>query len=281
MTHSQSTCPICSTVTTHPNQEKCERCHWVLNTENLLAPEIRHSLIEWAICHYHKSEKLVIKGSYDRMHIENRLNQQRDDINRLQGAINSFANISGIKSVLLSNQTTIAQKTDIPNIQNTDSVEENNLLSTTNDTELNQTSQQEESSNPAAPVLTQIEQDMISEYYHHLNRFAEKYQVKTVNLTKESINDNWGKEEKNAILEEFPRGNYWIFNLEDKIYLVPAKEIDIDQHTYTTTSTIFECCNYNKEYKKIQLVKPALVRADSLTDYQTWKMYEQGVLKFL
>ena len=280
MAHSQSACPICRKLITDPNQEKCDQCRWILNTENLLNPKIRNSLIEWAIYHNQRADELDRKD-YNYVKLENRLHRHRDDIDRLQQTIDSFVNIPEIKSILSSNQIAVSQKTDIPTIQSINSVDENNLFPIMSDTESNKTSQKEESLNSAAPVLTQIEQDMISEYYHHLNRFAEKYQVKTINITKESISANWASEKKNVVLEEVNRGNYWIFNLEDKIYLVPSEEIYVDQNTYTTTSTVFECHNYSQEYEKIQLVKPALVRADSVTDHQTWKMYEQGVLKFL
>ena len=135
MAYSQSACPICSTVTTDPKQEKCDRCHWVLNTENLLAIEVRNSLIEWAMCHYQRADKIDKKDIYNRNITEGRLSRQRDDIDRLQRTIDSFVNIPEIKSILSLNQINISQKTDVPEIQTIDSIDRNNLLSTTSDTE--------------------------------------------------------------------------------------------------------------------------------------------------
>jgi hypothetical protein len=280
MDHSQCACPICRKVIKDPEQEKCDRCYWVLNNENLLDSQIRHSLVEWAICHYQRADELDRKD-YNHSKLESRLNRQRDDIDRLQRTIDSFVNIPEINSILSSDGINTNRSVSIPEMQDKDSIDKDNSLSVPSNVELNQTSQQEDALTLSAPILTRTEQDIISEYYHNLGRFAEKYHIKIVNVTKESISINWGNEKKNVVLEEVNRGNYWIFNIEDNIYLVPAKDIDVDQSTYTTTSNIFECHNYSQNYKNIQLIKPAIVRADPNTNLQTWQLQERGKLVFL
>jgi hypothetical protein len=129
--------------------------------------------------------------------------------------------------------------------------------------------------------LPQPHQEIISDYYHNPKEFASKYQVKIANITKDSINYNRGSEEKNIILEETNRGNYWIFNFGDDNYLVPVEDKYINQHSYTTTSTIFEGHNYTPDYHKIQLIRSAIVSIDPNTNPQTWRLKEQGELVFL
>ena len=107
-----------------------------------------------------------------------------------------------------------------------------------------------------------------------------KYQVRIANITKDSINANRGSEEKNVVLEETNRGNYWVFNFGDDNYLVPVEGKYINQHSYTTTSTIFAGNNYTPDYQKIQLIKPAIVLIDPNTNPQTWRLQQQGELAF-
>jgi hypothetical protein len=128
--------------------------------------------------------------------------------------------------------------------------------------------------------LPKSHQAIISDYYHNPREFTTKYQVKIANITKDSINANPGSEEKNVILEETNRGNYWIFNFEDYHYLVPVEDKYINQHSYTT-STIFEGHNYTPDYQKIQLIKPAIVSIDPNSNPQTWRLQQQGELAFL
>ncbi len=51
MAHSYSVCPICSN-TIQEYQQDCDRCGWILETQNLLSPKIYDSLLEWAVRHY-------------------------------------------------------------------------------------------------------------------------------------------------------------------------------------------------------------------------------------
>jgi hypothetical protein len=280
MVHSLSNCPICRRKIDDSSQEKCPNCHWPLNIEDSLNLNIRNSLLEWAICHYQQVDNLR-KKDYDQAIIAHRLTAQRDDIDRLQQKIDSFINIPEIKSILSSKEIAINQSIDSLETVEIDSLNSDDSLSVLSNVELNKASQQEDNLISSAPILTKIEEDIISEHYYNISQFADKYQVKTVNVTRKSISDNWGSEKKNVVLEEFNRGNYWIFNLADNIYLVPAKDIDVDPNTYTTTSTIFEGHNYTPDYQKIQLIKPAMVLIDPNTNPQTWRLQQQGELVFL
>ena len=123
-------------------------------------------------------------------------------------------------------------------------------------------------------------QYIILDYYHNPKEFMSKYQVRIANITKNNINANRGSEGKNVVLEETNRGNYWIFNFEDCHYLVPVEDKYINQHSYTTTCTIFTGHNYTPDYQKIQLIKPAIVSIDPNTNPQTWRLQQQGELTF-
>ncbi len=140
---------------------------------------------------------------------------------------------------------------------------------------------QQEGNKFTSSEISESQREIISDYYHNPKEFAAKYQVKVANITKDSINANRGNEDKVVILEETNRGNYWIFNFNDYSYLVPVEDKYINQHSYTTTSTIFEGHNYTPDYQKIQLIKPAIVSIDPNTSPQTWRLQEQGEIVFL
>jgi hypothetical protein len=199
-----------------------------------------------------------------------RLDKHRDHIDSLQGITTKLiASIEEINTNLESKSKTISQDIIFPRIQKTQANSINR--------EKPRLVQKQLSQRPA--VLFGI-QEIISDYYHNPREFTTKYQVKIANITKDSINANRGSEEKNVILEETNRGNYWIFNFEDFHYLVPVEDKYINQHSYTTTSTIFEGHNYTPDYQKIQLIKPAIVSIDPNTSPQTWRLQQQGELAF-
>ena len=140
---------------------------------------------------------------------------------------------------------------------------------------------QPEENNLICSELPNFQQEITSDYYYNSSQFAAKYQPITANITKDSINTNRGNESKIVILEEINRGNYWIFDFNNSTYLVPVEDKYINQHSYTTISTIFEGHNYTPGYQKIQLLKPAIVSIEPNTNPQTWRLQQQGELVFL
>jgi hypothetical protein len=152
------------------------------------------------------------------------------------------------------------------------------LLTITGLSEINNVCRENNSLTTSSGITYEL---ILSDYCHNSREFATKYQVKIANITKDCINANRGSEDKNVVLEETNRGSYWIFNFGDNNYLVPAEDKYINQHSYTTTSSIFEGHNYTPDYQKIQLIKPAIVSINPNTNPQTWRLQQQGELAFL
>ena len=286
MEHSQNACPVCNTILQDDTREECDKCGWILKAESLLDIRTGSSLLNWAIRYYDKVVELEGRSKYRQDRFNQRLDDQRDDINLLQNQIKSiFEHFPEITFALSSKEIIInldkptpANSVDVQdNLQNLETEE---LESDPVDRQELTLSQQKEN-NLIKSELSKHQQDLISDYYHKPKEFASKYQVKIANITKDSINANRGSEEKNVVLEETNRGNYWIFNFGDYHYLVPVEDKYINQHSYTTTSTIFEGHNYTPDYQKIQLVRPAIVSIEPNTNPQTWRLQEQGELVFL
>jgi predicted nucleic acid-binding Zn ribbon protein len=286
MEHSHNACPVCNTILQDNTQEECDKCGWILRAENLLDVRTGSLVLNWAIRYYDKVMELEGRSKYRQDRFNKRLDDQRDDINLLQNQMKSiFEHFPKINSALSSKEIII--NLEKPTLENSVDVQED--LQNLEKAELESdpvnreelTLSQQEENNLIKSELPKPHQEIISDYYHNPKEFASKYQVKIANITKDCINANRGSEEKNVVLEENNRGNYWIFNFDDVTYLVPVEDKYINQHSYTTTSTIFDGHNYNPDYKKIQLVKPAIVSLNLNTNPQTWRLQEQGELVFL
>jgi hypothetical protein len=286
MEHSPNACPVCNTTLQDDIREECDKCGWILKTESLLDIKTGSSLLNWAIRYYDKVVELEGRSKYRQDRFNERLDNHRDDINLLQNQIKSiFEHFPEISSALSSKEIII--NLDKPTPTNSVDVQEDLENIETEKLESDPVDRQEltlpqqEENNLIKPELPKHQQDLISDYYHNPKEFPSKYQVKVANITKDSINANRGSEEKNVVLEETNRGNYWIFSFGDYQYLVPVEDKYINQHSYTSTSTIFEGHNYTPDYQKIQVIKPAIVSIDPITNTQTWRLQERGELTFL
>lgn len=286
MEHSHNACPVCNNKLQDDTREECDKCGWILKTEGLLDIKTGSSVLNWAIRYYDKVVELEGRSKYRQDRFNKRLDDQRDDIGLLQSQIKSiFEHFPEITSALPSKEIIIDLEKSTPtnsvdvqkNLQN---IETEELESNPVDQQKLTLSQQEEN-NLIKSELPKQQQEIISDYYYNPKEFASKYQVKIANTTKESINSNRGSEEKNVVLEETSRGNYWIFNFGDDNYLVPVEDKYINQHSYNTISTIFEGHNYTPDYQKKQLIKPARVSINPNTNPLTWRLQEQGELAFL
>jgi hypothetical protein len=287
MAHSHSACPICDTTIKDRTREDCDQCGWIIEIEGVLNTRIYDLLVDWGLRHYEKVKELESRGRHRQNLLNERLYRHKDEIDLLQKQMQSvLAHFPEIMTIPLARETIInLEKTtsensidDRENLQNS-KTEESESESVPVDRQEIVLSHQEEN-NSTISELPKPHQAIISDYYHNPREFTTKYQVKVANITKDCINANRGSEEKNIILEETNRGNYWIFNFEDYNYLVPVEGKYINQHSYTTTSTIFEGHNYTPDYQKIQLIKPAVVSIDLNTNPQTWRLQQQGELAF-
>lgn len=78
------------------------------------------------------------------------------------------------------------------------------------------------------------------------------------------------------ILESDSRGNYWIIGEGNIKYLVPKANMRINEHSYLTISTLFNCSGYNPNSINFKLIRPAKV--SSIGD--KWELIEVGELEF-
>ena len=285
MEHSHKACPVCNTPIQDDIREECDKCGWLLKTESLLDLKTGSSLIDWAVRYYHKVEELEGRSEYRQKRFNQRLDDQRSDIDLLQRQIkNIFEHFPQITAIASSQEPIIDLEKnmvlDSIDVQHTSQNSPAKVAEAifTNQEEL--LLPQKEVDNLTSAELPKLQQEIISDYYHNPKEFMTKYQVRIANITKDSINANRGSEEKNVVLEETNRGNYWVFNFGDDNYLVPVEDKYINQHSYTTTSTIFVGHNYTPDYQKIQLIKPAIVSIDPNTTPQTWRLQQQGELAF-
>ena len=85
--------------------------------------------------------------------------------------------------------------------------------------------------------------------------------------------------DQSAVMEINRRGNYWIIPLEGLNYLVPKRNIMINEYNSKTVEKMFECRGYQPgESKGFQLLKPA--RVSPLSVGQMWQLEEPGILQF-
>jgi predicted nucleic acid-binding Zn ribbon protein len=279
MEHSHNVCPVCTTVSQNNEKEECDRCGWILKVEDKLDLRTSNLLLAWAIRYYNNIVDLEGRGKYYQHRFNKRLDDQRDDINLLKNQMRSiFENFPEINPALSGTET-------IVDLQKNISLDIENFNKSTNISAIEESEtvpiDRQEENNSTYSELPKSQQEIISDYYHNSSQFAVKYHPKTVNITKDSINANRGNESKIVILEEINRGNYWVFDFNNCTYLVPVEDKYINQHSYTTISTIFEGRNYTPGYQKIQLIKPAIVSIEPNTNPQTWRLQQQGELVFL
>jgi hypothetical protein len=288
MAYSSPTCPICDTDIQDPSLEECGKCGWILITESSLDPKTYNLLIDWAIRRYARVQELESRGKYNQDRLNHRLNSQRNDIDFLRQQIEKIWIHLKSEPIAHSQDAQVLATTNIikinddffPEITEEEysiTANSSNLVSTTNIIDLDNKFHAIAKSISVANGFTEI----VSDYFHKPIEFAVQYKTITVNITKDSIDSNRRKEEKIVILEENNRGNYWLFEVDSFIYLVPVPDKYINQHSYSSTSMMFEGSNYTPDYQKIQLVKPAIVSIDPNTNPQTWRLQQRGELVFL
>jgi hypothetical protein len=286
MAHSHSACPICSTTIENRSKEDCDKCGWILKTEDLLSPKIHNSLLDWGIRYYQRVEELENRGKYRQDLLNNRLDRHNDEIDLLKKQMKDISShfpeiifTFPLKEINNTLEKNISVNPTVPHYDlNPPGLEESKFISIDRQESILSHQEKDTLINSELP---KSQQDIISFYNHDPREFVIKYQVKVANITKDCINANRGSEEKNVILEENNRGNYWIFDFGGNTYLVPVKDKYINQHSYTTTTAIFAGHNYTPDYQKIQLFKPAIVLMNPNTSPQTWRLQQQGELAFL
>lgn len=84
-------------------------------------------------------------------------------------------------------------------------------------------------------------------------------QIEEVTETNESLNARRLRKQA-AIFQKKPRGSYWIIYEGNSTYLVPKPGLKVNEHIYSSLSTLFTCIGYEKGAKNdFQLIQPANV----------------------
>ena len=281
MDYSSSTCPICNTDIQNTLLKKCSKCNWVFINENSLDQNTYSSLIDWAIISYERLQDLESRGNYTQLRVNDRLNRQGDTIIKLEKEIEKIR--LHIKLESTETHQDITANTTVNNActnhSNVEVAEKSSILS-----ELLEDIDKSEDSSSAmmesTPIDTNLttEERITSDYDLTLSTFANKYSVVPANLTKNSIDYNTNNEGI-LILEENNRGIYWILSVGDCVYLVPTDKY-INQHSYSSTSMMFDDQSYTPNYTKIKILKPALA-IELNTNPRTWQLQNKGKLLFL
>jgi hypothetical protein len=286
MVNTSPICPICRTEIQDSSQKQCIKCEWPFIDENLLGSSTYDLLINWAICNYNQIQEIEGKSSYIQSRLGNRLDRQGDAISNVEKEIEkiwAYVKLGSIEnhedtSTEINTNTTAEDNSSTKEMEEESSVLSDlleNIDPKTN--ESNNSALTIVTSNPARTDLTVVE-TIAFDYDCCLNEFITKYSAISANLTESSINYNVANEEI-LILEEISRGgNYWIFSIDNSIYLVPTNKY-INQHSYSSMNMIFEGESYTSNYKKIKIVKPAVV-IDLNTNPKSWQLQEKGDLLF-
>ncbi|MDZ8236286.1 MAG: hypothetical protein RMZ69_03765 [Nostoc sp. ChiQUE01a] len=125
-------------------------------------------------------------------------------------------------------------------------------------------------------LLTFEEYKLIELYFNNENSLLTH--VIEVNATEDSINMN-RLTGQNLLLTKIHRGNYWIVNQGGFNYLVPKKNLIINQHSYWTAEALFECREYQQgRSQKFRLLKPTKVF--ELPEDEKWRLDNKGILEF-
>ena len=74
------------------------------------------------------------------------------------------------------------------------------------------------------------------------------------------------------------KGNYWIINWQDTYYLIPKEKTYINPHQYGNFQRVFNCQNYQENYKTFEVTEPAIVIN---YDGDNWRLERKGKIKFI
>lgn len=123
------------------------------------------------------------------------------------------------------------------------------------------------------------------EYY---NRYDEESQIALESFWKASVSSTESslKDQRLAIGKlTFHSGSpanvkYWIFEIENKLYLVPKKNLNLEVNQYSskTFKNIFEVQGAEDWYQPLLLIKPAIVSYDS--HQGIWTLETKGIITF-
>lgn len=109
----------------------------------------------------------------------------------------------------------------------------------------------------------------------------EKNAIKVLETTN-SIRRKRAGISQQIVLEKATKSNYWIIydNTDTTCWLFFNNNMRIGEYRYRDIQALFECYNYQPEYSRFELLKPAKL-ISLATEERKWVVEELGILKFI
>jgi hypothetical protein len=127
----------------------------------------------------------------------------------------------------------------------------------------------------AAPSLYPF----LDTYRQSSDNFKNQYSPKIVSEDADNLQKRRAGDYQEIILGEDRQGNYWLFNDGSTTYLIPSPKLKINDLNIRTAGALFTCENYTPGYQHINIVRPAIVSAQTGMG-ERWKLEQKGVLEF-
>ena len=140
-------------------------------------------------------------------------------------------------------------------------------------------SQQHRALPPAPPAMRSSGYPFLDLYKQNPDACKSRYSAIRVSENEENFQKRWGGQQQDVILEISRKGNYWLIEERDTIYLVPIPNLRITEAIMGTVRELFDCENYIANYSSVNIIQPAIVKAQPGID-RRWKPYQKGVLEF-
>jgi hypothetical protein len=116
-------------------------------------------------------------------------------------------------------------------------------------------------------------------YRRSTDNFKNQYSPKIVSEDADNLQKRWSGDHQEIILGEDRSGNYWLFNEDSAIYLIPSPKLKVNDMNMRTAGGLFDCNNYTPGYQSMTVVRPAIV-SSQLGANGRWKLEQKGVLEF-
>jgi hypothetical protein len=282
-------CPVCNQEYTQGTVEFCPRCAWNLTPYSSTLGEVpleiqkrEQQTLSWAKKLWEKSYQLhkqnlqlqqqlqptkkANQSFSNDLLLEQHLQNISNHIQSLPEMLNLLQQINQHLSYQSQNFYNLSQSQQLANQEYQTSVDETyEIGDLANATEYHPRNIQD------AEVYYLIEN-----YNQHAN-FPDKIEVSE---TEQSKSQRWSGSQEPAVFEpnHKGRGDYWII---DNQYLVPKPKQKINEHSYKTISTLFECYNYEQNLTdNMTLIKPAKVSNININGEEKWQLEEMGTLEF-
>ncbi len=116
-------------------------------------------------------------------------------------------------------------------------------------------------------------------YRRSTDSFKNQYSPKIVSEDANNLQKRWSGDHQEIILGEDRSGNYWLFNENSAIYLIPSPKLKVNDMNMRTAGSLFDCNNYTPGYQTMTIIRPAIV-SSQLGANERWKLEQKGILEF-